>query len=214
MADQGAIGTNRDDIAGNAIYTAAKKRYLRTHPGTFREGNVAGTRTVIANTAYVRAVWHYNKQVDVGFRPLTGGAGFMHDIITNSAAMRARIRVMRSLGLWQDTVAGVPMNQYAVVTAKLVTAPHGSHFNDGMATNGMITGKVTAATVAQVGVEVCLIWRQTKQIIGMVRTDANGDYTFTGLDPTKSEGYAVVAFDLPGGDVWNIGRLDRLTPGA
>jgi hypothetical protein len=46
-----------------------------------------------------------------------------------------------------------------------------------------------------------------------VRTDANGDYTFTGLDPTKAEGYAVIAFDLEAGTDYNIGRIDRMTAG-
>jgi hypothetical protein len=211
MADQGAIGTNRDDVGIG--YVATKKRYMRTHPGTFRETNVAGTRTVIANTAYVRAAWHYTKKVDVGFRPFTGGVGFMHDIIPNTAAMRARLHVLRSFGLWQDTLGAIPTNTYPEAKRGLKFAPQGAHPTDGMATNGTLTGKVTVATVAQVDVVVCLIWRQTKQIIGMVRTDANGDYTFTGLDPTKAEGYAVIAFDLEAGTDYNIGRIDRMTAG-
>jgi hypothetical protein len=72
---------------------------------------------------------------------------------------------------------------------------------------------VTVATVPQVDVDVHLIWRPSRQIIGMVRTDANGFYTFTGLDPTKSESYAVIAFDLEAGTDYNIGRHDRLTAG-
>jgi hypothetical protein len=212
MADQGAIGTNRDDVGVG--YVASKKRYMRTHPGTFREPNVAGTRTVIANTAYVRAVWHYNKQVDVGFRPFTGGVAFARNYIANTAVLRAAQHYLHPFTwLWQYNTGTLPINLWPVVPAILKTAPQGSHFNDGMATNGSITGKVTVATVAQVDVAVCLIWRQTKQIIGMVRTDANGDYTFTGLDPTKAESYAVIAFDLEAGTDYNIGRQDRLTAG-
>lgn len=187
---------------------------MRTHPGTFRETNVAGTRTVIANTAVVRAAWHYNKQVDVGFRAFPGVA-FVRNHIANTAVLRAKQHYLHPFTwLWQYTTT-LPINQWAVASPPpmIKVMPQGSQPQDGMATNGSISGKVTAATVPQVDVDVHLIWRPTRQIIAMVRTDANGDYTFTGLDPTKTENYAVLAFDLEAGTDYNIGRIDRLTAG-
>lgn len=53
--------------------------------------------------------------------------------------------------------------------------------------------------------EVVVFWRPTMARIARAFTDANGDWLVSGLDPAKTDHYAVVIKDKAGGTVYNDG---------
>ncbi|HOX27390.1 MAG TPA: SdrD B-like domain-containing protein [Candidatus Krumholzibacteria bacterium] len=69
--------------------------------------------------------------------------------------------------------------------------------------DGNLGGTISESGNPINGVVVFLHWRQTMQVIAKTYTDANGEYSFSGLDPAMSEKYVVVIQDRPGGTVYN-----------
>lgn len=67
--------------------------------------------------------------------------------------------------------------------------------------DGFITGVVTESTVPIPNALVTLHWRPSMQPIGRTWSNVAGEYTFTGLDPTKS--YTVICQDPAGGVQYN-----------
>jgi hypothetical protein len=222
MADQGALGRYHDTPTSSS-YNPAKKHYQRGPSGTApRIGPLSGvTRTTITNTAALRAVWHYVRVGDRHTRFNTTAIGIYKDIIANMALLRAKPRYVRkSENVWIDTVP-MPMSgewynwaaeiaRFLPMNADILMSGGGSGF---VRTDGSITGVVTENGTPVAAVDVVLIWRPLMSVIGYARTNASGVYLFTGLDPTFTAKYAVIAFDPAGGTVYNIGRLDLLTPG-
>ena len=84
-------------------------------------------------------------------------------------------------------------------------------------TTGAISGTVQAETspgvyTAKSGITVRLYWRLSGQLIASTTSDGSGLFSFSGLDPTATELYFVLAFDDVAGTVYNIAPADLLTP--
>jgi hypothetical protein len=82
-----------------------------------------------------------------------------------------------------------------------------------LAQNGSLSGTVTVGVTPVNGAKLYLYWRQSMQMVARTFTDAAGDYSFTGLPPSATNGYAIVVFDPEGGTVYNDHIKSLLTPG-
>jgi hypothetical protein len=100
-----------------------------------------------------------------------------------------------------DTALGpmsfIAMPTYASSTVS-ASAPIGAFRVD-----GVFGGNAKVAGVNTANVEVFVLWRPTLQRIARVRTDADGNWSFTGLNPDQYENYVVVFKDPPGGTAYN-----------
>lgn len=76
--------------------------------------------------------------------------------------------------------------------------------------SGMITDAVSGMPLGNV--MVVLLWRPTGQRIDRAWTDADGSYSFRGLDPTAAEHYVTIAFAPDGSPIENDKVLAGWTP--
>jgi len=80
---------------------------------------------------------------------------------------------------------------------------------------GSISGQITKNTIGVPNTTVLLIHRTYLQVVNRTKTDASGNYIFTGLNESDiSQGkYGIFALDNTESDYFNAGRLDRLSAG-
>lgn len=77
---------------------------------------------------------------------------------------------------------------------------------------GRLSGHVYDGGVVVPYALVRAYYRPTGVLLGALRADAAGYFSFAGLDPSDAEKFYVVAFDPEGGTQYNALVLDRLTP--
>jgi hypothetical protein len=178
------------------------------------QGALGRQHAIIANSAINRAALRYRSEGEQDYRDGYSGIAFSKAMIVNSALNRAKLHYTREIvGAWQGTTGPLPFKRAKAGRKTLRFLPMTGDYRGALRCDGSISGTVTASGTPQVGVRLLLIWKAHPLVIASTLTDANGYYSFTGLDPTKTEGYAVIAFDLETGTDYNIGRLDRLTAG-
>lgn len=78
--------------------------------------------------------------------------------------------------------------------------------------DGTLGGTVLENGVALKDCKVTVVWRRSMQPIGVTWTNAAGVWQVAGLDPTKTEHYAVAIHDKAGGTVYNDGFYAIPTP--
>lgn len=69
--------------------------------------------------------------------------------------------------------------------------------------NGVFGGTVLEAGIPVANVRVTVLWRPSMQPIARVYTNAVGEWTAEGFDPTDYVNYVVVIHDPEGGTVYN-----------
>lgn len=69
--------------------------------------------------------------------------------------------------------------------------------------NGTLGGTVLESGVPVADVRVTVLWRPSMQPIARTYTDAAGEWSVDGVDPTDTENYVVVIHDKEGGTVYN-----------
>lgn len=78
--------------------------------------------------------------------------------------------------------------------------------------NGSIGGVISEAGVPIANVVVFLHWRKNMHRIERTFTDADGAFSFSGLDPTAENDYVVVIQDREGGTVYNDAIFALVAP--
>ena len=81
-----------------------------------------------------------------------------------------------------------------------------------LAASASLSGSVTDSAVAVPFARVKLYRRALGILIDQQLCDASGAFTFLNLPTTNPQDYFVVAFDPPGGTVYNALILDYLSP--
>jgi hypothetical protein len=78
--------------------------------------------------------------------------------------------------------------------------------------DGTLGGTVLENGVVLKDCKITVLWRPSMQPIGVTWTDALGVWQVAGLDPTKTQHYAVAIHDKAGGTVYNDGFYAIPTP--
>ena len=103
----------------------------------------------------------------------------------------------------------------AIVVRRAPTYADGPLYSDSLAVppeaTGVYTNVVTQNGVPLPDCKVLMFWRNNDRLVGAVRTDSDGRFTFTNLIPL-AEGYYVIVFDRNSVGLQNALILDRVTP--
>jgi hypothetical protein len=83
--------------------------------------------------------------------------------------------------------------------------------SDPIRKDGVLSGNVKTAGVNEPVTEVFVFWRPSMALVARTFTDASGNWSVAGLDPTLAL-YTVVIKDPSTGTLYNDGIFAQLTP--
>jgi len=98
----------------------------------------------------------------------------------------------------------------------IFTVPFGYNYagsiNNTIRRDGTLSGTVTVGGSPVANIRVVLLYRWPTSILDIQYTDASGNYSFSNLDTTLTNSYAVVFLDAQGGTLYNDIISSQLTP--
>jgi hypothetical protein len=121
---------------------------------------------------------------------------------------------MANLGAIGSTIPSVslmPLIRAPFPTYADRVVPPGALFSM-LRRDGIFGGNVKTAGVNEPNVEVMVMWRPSMRLIARTRTDADGNWTLTGFDPTRAADYAIIYKDPATGAVYNDAIYSLVAP--